>query len=147
MPKVKEIKHTDDDGTIWHQQFLYWCEGCGYEHAFALSGPPFNGHHQWNGDFNNPTITPSLVQGGSKICHSFIRDGKIQYLGDCQHDLRNQTVELKDVEEMLDKRNNETKLVKAEKPEPIEQCPECGGDVLPKDSGVACSKCDWWFCY
>ncbi|MBK5213378.1 MAG: hypothetical protein JJE55_06935 [Flavobacteriaceae bacterium] len=29
-----------------------------------------------------------------KICHSFVTDGKIKFLGDCTHDLKNTTVEL-----------------------------------------------------
>lgn len=29
-----------------------------------------------------------------KICHSFVRDGQFQFLGDCTHSLANQMVEL-----------------------------------------------------
>ena len=28
------------------------------------------------------------------VCHSFVTDGKIQFLGDCTHELAGQTVEL-----------------------------------------------------
>ena len=31
------------------------------------------------------------------ICHSFVRDGKIQFLNDCTHELAGQTVELPEV--------------------------------------------------
>jgi len=34
-----------------------------------------------------------------KVCHSFITDGRIQYLGDCTHALANQTVDLPGWEE------------------------------------------------
>lgn len=33
-----------------------------------------------------------------KVCHSFVTDGRIQYLGDCTHSLANQTVDLPDWE-------------------------------------------------
>lgn len=32
------------------------------------------------------------------VCHSFVRDGMIQFLTDCTHKLAGQTVELPDVE-------------------------------------------------
>lgn len=97
MAKIKELKHVNEEtGEVWHHQFLYFCEGCGHEHAFALVGK-FGGHHRFNGDLNNPTVSPSLFENyPGRVCHSFIKDGMIQYLGDCHHNLKNQTVELKD---------------------------------------------------
>lgn len=106
MAKIKDLTYKDDNGDVWHHQFLYWCEGCGYEHAFALSNEPYGGHHQFNGDLENPTVSPSLLQGGDKVCHSFLNNGQMQYLGDCHHDLKNQTVELRDIDEMIEKRKN-----------------------------------------
>ncbi len=35
--------------------------------------------------------------GHDVVCHSFVRDGFIQFLGDCTHALANQTVELPDI--------------------------------------------------
>ena len=32
----------------------------------------------------------------AKRCHSFVKDGMIQFLGDCTHELANKTVELPD---------------------------------------------------
>jgi hypothetical protein len=73
----------------------------------------------FNNDVDKPTFNPSLlvrgvvpltdeeyekVMAGHKhtpvpfICHSFIREGKIQFLGDCTHHLKNQTVDLDDVD-------------------------------------------------
>lgn len=100
MAKIKELRHIHPETgeEYHHRQFLYMCKGCGYDHAFALESE--GGHHAFNMDLNNPTVTPSLLQNFSadKICHSFITDGKIYYLGDCWHDLKNQTVELPDIE-------------------------------------------------
>lgn len=52
----------------------------------------------WNGDIYKPTIKPSvLTQHHLFTCHSFINDGKVQFLSDCSHDLVNQTLDLKDI--------------------------------------------------
>lgn len=95
MAKIKKAEYIGSDGKKHHHdQYLYMCSGCKYEHAFALKIE--GGNHQFNMDLNNPTVSPSLVQGfvPGKMCHSFIRDGKIQFLSDCWHELRGQTVEL-----------------------------------------------------
>jgi hypothetical protein len=55
----------------------------------------------FNGNLDAPTFTPSLMvnQGHSSQCHSFLTDGKIQFLSDCNHALAGQTVDLLLVEE------------------------------------------------
>jgi hypothetical protein len=62
----------------------------------------------FNGDFNAPTLHPSVLvtmtrprdpSVSKKICHSFIKDGFIQFLGDCTHELAGKTVKLPEVED------------------------------------------------
>lgn len=99
MAKIKVVENIGTDGKKYHHtQYMYFCKGCGYEHAFALRNE--GGHHEFNMDLNNPTISPSLVQGWvpGKRCHSFIKNGHIQYLSDCEHELAGQTIELPDIE-------------------------------------------------
>ena len=66
---------------------------------------PTTGPHAWgfNGNLERPTFTPSILvhevkhEDGtlySPRCHSFVTDGRIQFLGDCGHSLAGQTVEL-----------------------------------------------------
>ena len=45
---------------------------------------------------NGPTLTPSVLVKSSSlgVCHHFVRDGQIQYLSDCTHNLAGQTVPL-----------------------------------------------------
>lgn len=70
------------------------------------------GGPQWefNGDLDHPTFSPSLLvrweehqdegQPTKKhICHSFVRGGHIQFLGDSTHPLAGQTVELPEVDD------------------------------------------------
>lgn len=100
------------------------CPGCGHIHAVTVAddGRHHPGH-AWgfNGDGDRPTFTPSIlvrtpewvppVTGENleewkrnpwpqtkveTVCHSFVTDGRIQFLGDCTHALAGQTVDLPD---------------------------------------------------
>jgi hypothetical protein len=76
----------------------YWvfdCPGCKCLHSIQV--PPWT----FNGDLEKPTVSPSILvnpNGDSSAlrCHSFVKDGMIQFLGDCDHDLKGQTVEIPD---------------------------------------------------
>ena len=79
--------------------WAFQCPGCRYEHAFRVSGDISRPQWKWNGSQEKPTFTPSLMVFGSdpsKRCHSFVTNGKIQFLADCFHSLAGQTVELPD---------------------------------------------------
>lgn len=77
-------------------QYQFHCPGCNYTHAVSPKV------HCFNGDMDKPTLSPSFVSPSKKIrCHSFIRDSKIQFLGDCTHKLKNQTVEIPEFEKFV----------------------------------------------
>lgn len=89
--------------------YKFYCPACKECHWVAV-GPRslWGSQPMWafNGDFKKPTINPSLLvthktPNGERRCHSFIRDGNIQYLGDCTHDLRGKTVEIPDFPEAM----------------------------------------------
>lgn len=82
----------------------FHCPGCRRIHA-VQSGSDFGPNWAWNGSLEKPTFTPSVlvtyngadagVDGAPPaVCHSFVTDGRIQYLGDCTHSLAGQTVDL-----------------------------------------------------
>ena len=85
------------DGKIYFE-----CPGCGVPHGIAVgngSGPRWG----YNGDANKPTFTPSILvqfhfgkDHKSVVCHSFVTDGRIQFLNDCTHELAGQTVDIPD---------------------------------------------------
>lgn len=61
----------------------------------------------WNGSTDAPTLRPSVLTQGHSIrtdapfrCHSWINDGAAQFLDDCSHELRGQTVPLHPVEDL-----------------------------------------------
>lgn len=101
-----EIK---DDEVLWEQtyenpvdnarHFLFWCPGCEAYHSIRTGGDRKNGA-QWtfNNDKVKPTFEPSYLCGVNNFtemrCHSFIRNGIIEYLEDCHHKFAGQMVQL-----------------------------------------------------
>lgn len=86
-------------------------------------GNPASPVWHWNGSVDKPTFSPSILVRGrtltrkgeadyeawyqsgypqpapefesmETVCHSFVNDGKIQFLGDCTHHLKGQTVNI-----------------------------------------------------
>jgi Family of unknown function (DUF6527) len=88
----------------------FWCPGCKGAHIVIIESdkrPKWG----WNRSATAPTFTPSiLVTSGRaldpsyepdpdfpappEVCHSFVTDGRIQFLGDCKHALAGQTVDI-----------------------------------------------------
>jgi len=87
--------------------FAFWCPGCLEYHRFDNT-------HAFNGNTDRPTIhtsiearcTPKPSLGLHTLadretkgtCHSFVKDGMIQFLDNCTHKLVGQTVEIPRIE-------------------------------------------------
>lgn len=89
----------------WH------CPGCKISHRVPVAGA---GAWGFNGNLDRPTLTPSVLVYSHKTliddtlngealtapenvtetpqCHTFIRDGRIEFLNDCTHALAGRTV-------------------------------------------------------
>jgi hypothetical protein len=95
---------------------LYWCQGCESLHQVWVEGGEHGRNWGWNGDVNAPTFTPSVhVRTGRavdpsyvpepgdppEVCHTFITNGQVQFLGDCTHALAGQTLPLPDLPDHL----------------------------------------------
>lgn len=102
MARLEEQKH--DNGT---RSMLFECPGCDMLHVvYVASGAGANlPVWGWNGSMEHPTFTPSVLvrypwgeEREERVCHSFVTDGRIQFLGDCTHKLAGQTVDLPEVE-------------------------------------------------
>jgi hypothetical protein len=118
MPKAWVV-----DGNL-----VFRCPGCNELHGSINVGPRVDGRPkwEWNGDEERPTLSPSvLIRSGHYadpntescwctynkehpekkrsfqcgVCHSFVREGQIQFLSDCTHGLAGQTVPLPEVYE------------------------------------------------
>jgi hypothetical protein len=101
------------NGTAPGRWILFRCPGCDDVHGITVENPS---GWSWNGDLEHPTFDPSVkvmphktliddtLEGEAltapanvtttPLCHSFVRDGRIEYLGDCTHALAGRTVDL-----------------------------------------------------
>jgi len=91
--KIEVYERTNE------QWISYECPGCKHRHAIPAE------RWHWNGSIDKPTLSPSVRHytpqseyGPEKtICHYFVREGNIEFCGDCEHELKGQTVELPDI--------------------------------------------------
>ncbi len=83
----------------------FWCPGCDSAHIVNVERGAGEGGPCWgyNSNPEAPTFSPSIlvtyngtdagIDGAPpSICHSFVNDGKIQFLDDCTHPLAGKTV-------------------------------------------------------
>ena len=110
MPKARGVYA----GGVKLLGFMIFCPACECGHCFYTE---CDDKPKWtfDGNLEEPTFHPSMlvrgkrhitdeeaarIMAGEKLdipdqcCHSFVRDGKIQFLVDCTHKLAGQTVEL-----------------------------------------------------
>lgn len=115
--------------TLEGGRVAFMCPGCHELHQVTILEVGPRGHERvgacwgFNGDYERPTFSPSVLVRGHAIetddagrwtgewkrdsagnpvplvCHSFVRDGQIQFLGDCTHELVGQTVDLPQMED------------------------------------------------
>lgn len=105
--------------VIEDERLGFWCPGCREMHVISVA----EGRWKFDGNYEAPTFTPSvLVQGGHFApgwtegdgcwckwnqenpdeavrfvcarCHSHVRGGMIEFLGDCSHELKGQSVKM-----------------------------------------------------
>jgi hypothetical protein len=90
-------------------RIAFMCPGCDEQHVCSVGTDLDRPRWAWNGDLDRPTLQPSVfIKTGRavdpnyqpepddppEICHSFVVDGRIQFLGDCTHALAGQSVDL-----------------------------------------------------
>lgn len=99
----------DKLSLIEDNALLFECPGCKMLHVVHVGvgeGPRWD----WTGSMDSPTFSPSVLvtypfwdqekeEYKNRVCHSFVKDGTIQFLGDCTHTLANQTVPIPDWED------------------------------------------------
>jgi Family of unknown function (DUF6527) len=88
-------------------EYLFFCPGCQCNHSIwprPSSNPENGASWEFDGNVDRPTVSPSLLvkrhftapDRRDQICHSFITDGNIRFLGDSTHALAGQTLEIPD---------------------------------------------------
>lgn len=97
---------TNSDGRTGTRHY-YWCPGCNSLHGIAIRPHTQDNGAGWEftGTLECPTYAPSQLttwprqKGGvelpeQNVCHTFIRGGMIEFLNDCTHALKGQTMPL-----------------------------------------------------
>ena len=117
MGQINRIFRNVEGGRL-----AFWCPGCQDRHEVRVEGEG-RPKWCFNGNLEAATFTPSILvtsghytdlhKAGDECwctynaqhpeepsrfrcyrCHSFVTDGKIQFLSDCTHELAGQTVPL-----------------------------------------------------
>ena len=112
MSQLSKILRDTEGGGL-----TFFCPGCNEAHMIRHGDGP-GPRWGWNGNAEKPTFTPSVLVTGLQtirdasgrwtgeyvrdangkplpgVCHSFVTDGRIQFLGDCTHALAGQTVDI-----------------------------------------------------
>lgn len=109
------------EGSVERGGFQFFCPGCKTEHWVRVASERWVGGTRpiwtWNGSLEAPTFNPSVLhfdtlEGGGRRtrCHYFVRDGLIDYCGDCPHEFNGKLVRMIDLE-AADKGQYEVEIV------------------------------------
>lgn len=105
MSRLSSILRGLDGGRVAFQ-----CPGCNRPHPINVIGG-LGPSWDYNQNPDKPTLRPSVLvtwkepgdgpddfddrtKDVPKVCHSFVTDGRIEFLNDCTHALAGQTVDL-----------------------------------------------------
>lgn len=90
MTEELKVVHKVSNQSGEFHGWMIFCPGCKCAHLF-------DSRWTFNNDMDKPTFRASMLVNASqpeKRCHSFVTDGKIQFLSDCYHELKDKTVDL-----------------------------------------------------
>lgn len=101
-----------------HPDFIFFCPGCKCAHGvWTTKKNGVGAVWTFNGNMEKPTFAPSILVSWTSghppvtpenmaeyerkpwpqtdkqnVCHSYVKDGAIQFLGDCTHEFAGQTI-------------------------------------------------------
>ncbi len=98
---VKIEVTPDGEGAFFN------CPGCGRTHVVRVVANDWSINHNqfvtaFDGNMESPTIADEMsfpAEGDNPFCHVRVTNGEIEYFGDCDHDLADTTVVMKDIDE------------------------------------------------
>lgn len=106
MPSSEPVAmlRTVRDGEWSYPALMFICPGCTGEddHGSGLhmlpvgpTGDTGRPSWTWSGSLEAPTLEPSiLTRWADVVCHSYLRNGVIEFLSDCTHKYAGQHVPL-----------------------------------------------------
>lgn len=112
MKMTKSMLRDVQYGELRYQALMFWCPGC--EHLDEEGGR-HGGLHMlpvntdikapvwtWDDNLEQPTLSPSiLTKTDTLVCHSFLKNGIFEFLGDCTHQYVNMKIPIPDLPEWV----------------------------------------------
>jgi hypothetical protein len=102
MSKLEKI--VEGDNVIG---YMFYCPGCESHHAPYVKPFANDKGASWEfyGSLKAPTFFPSILSKVTatnvslpvKICHLFVREGKIEYLSDSTHSLAGKIIDMEEI--------------------------------------------------
>lgn len=116
-----QLRTIDDHGDTY-EALVFWCPGCeappdpndghrsGGLHMLPVNTTLKSPSWDWDGNLEAPTLSPSILTRAKYytgpdtpkrefVCHSFLRAGVFEFLGDCTHQYVGQHVQIPDLPE------------------------------------------------
>lgn len=101
---MKAQLRTCHDGDVSYPHLAFVCPGCALNgssglHLLAVNTDKVSPAWTFDGNVEAPTVSPSILTRGGPgfVCHSFLRGGVFEFLGDCTHELAGQHVPMPDL--------------------------------------------------
>ena len=95
-----QIRNVDDHG-IHYEALAFVCPGClelgggSGLHMLPVNSNVKSPSWDWDGSLEYPTLSPSILTSKdepARRCHSFLKAGVFEFLGDCAHSLAGTSV-------------------------------------------------------
>lgn len=127
---MKSLLRTVRYDNVVASSLMFVCPGCvaggpdGYDgiHMLPVNVPADSGLDRpswdWDGNLEAPTLSPSILTNGNRgeatrfnddgtprfpRCHSYLRAGVFEFLGDCEHPFVGQKVPIPDLPEWAER--------------------------------------------
>lgn len=113
--EMKAALRSINDHGIRYQALMFVCPGCASMHGNSgLHMLPVNSSTKfpswdWDGNLEAPTLSPSILTGRDQPlkCHSFLKGGIFEFLGDSTHALAGQNVPIPDLPSWAEEMNSD----------------------------------------
>jgi hypothetical protein len=112
---MKTVLIPIDDHGLKYKALAFICPACKENegtglHILSVNSEEKKPSWNWDGFIETPTLEPSILTRGADgfVCHSYLRDGKFEFLSDCTHSMVNmKNVELPDLPDwFIEERKN-----------------------------------------
>lgn len=106
---VRALLRRVNDHGHGYDALMFICPGCAEWGGSGVHMLPVAGDTagrpiwEWDGNLDAPTLSPSILTrvGEGRVCHSFLRAGVFEFLGDSTHSLAGRQVPLPALHEWL----------------------------------------------